>query len=278
MSDAASDALFASRTIDLDGRRLALVEAGEGSPCIFLETGLGAESSQWDAVQRGIARFTRVARYDRAGRGASARATMPRTAGDALADLHALLHTPGLRDGPCVLIGHSFGGLLVRLYAQQHARDVAALVLVEAMHEAQFERLGPLFPEAAQGDAPTLCAMRAFWRGRWRDPSNNPEHIDLVQSFEQLRAAPALPAGIPLTLLSAGGFLDAKLFPHAAGEPLQAAWLELQGELAALSRPLEHVFVQDSGHFMQRDRPQAIVAAVESLVARLRAPARNGVG
>jgi pimeloyl-ACP methyl ester carboxylesterase len=266
-----SAAALSSRRIDIGARTLAVHSGGEGSPNVVLETGLGADSGEWDAVQRGIGAFARVHRYDRAGRGASPAASTPRGALDLVEDLHALLHTPGLLDGPCVLVGHSFGGLLVRLYAQLHARDVAALVLVESMHEAQFDRLGPLFPPLTADESPTLRSMRAFWREGWRDPAHNAEHLDLPQSFAQASAAPALPAALPLTVLSAGGFLDAKLFERAAGGALQWRWLELQGRLAAASRPLEHLYVGSSGHFMQRDAPQAIVDAVERTVLRLRA-------
>jgi pimeloyl-ACP methyl ester carboxylesterase len=260
-----------SRRIDIGARALAVQSRGEGSPAVVLETGLAADSDEWDAVQRGSAAFARVHRYDRAGRGASAAASTPRGALDLVDDLHALLHTPGLRDGPCVLVGHSLGGLLVRLYAQLHPRDVAALVLVDSMHEAQFDRLGPLFPPPSPDESPTLRSMRAFWREGWRDPAHNAESLDLPRSFAQLGEAPALPAGLPLTVLSAGGFLDARLFERAAGHALQRRWLKLQGRLAAAARPLEQLYVESSGHFMQRDAPQVIVDAVARLVRRLRA-------
>lgn len=257
--------------IDIDGgRRLAIASAGEGWPTVFLETGLGAESAEWGAVQAGVARFTRVARYDRAGRGESAAAPArgARTLDELVADLHALLHTPGLREGACVLVGHSFGGLVVRRYAQRHARDVAALVLVDAMHEQQFDRLGPCFPAPGADDGPVLQGMRAFWRDGWRDPANNAEGLDFAASFAQL-GPDAL--ALPRVVLSAGGFLDAKVFARAAGRELQRHWLELQGALAAAARPVEHLYVETSGHFMQRDTPQVIVDALERLVARLRA-------
>jgi pimeloyl-ACP methyl ester carboxylesterase len=266
-----SAAALASRRIDIGARTLAVHSGGEGSPNVVLETGLGADSDEWDAVQRGIAAFARVHRYDRAGRGASPAAATPRSALDLVDDLRTLLHTPGLRDGPCVLVGHSLGGLLARLYAQRHLRDVAALVLVDAMHPAQFDRLGPLFPAPSPDESPTLRSMRSFWREGWRDPAHNAEHLDLPQSFAQLHEAPPLPDGLPLTLLSAGGFLDARLFEREAGRALQRRWLELQGRLAAAARPLEHLYVGSSGHFMQRDAPQVIVDAVARLVNRLRA-------
>lgn len=89
--------------------------SGRGVPTVVLETGLGAESDAWLPVQRDVEQFSRVCRYDRAGRGGSDPASPPRSAGDMVRDLHALLSEAGI-PGPYILVGHSFGGLLVRLY------------------------------------------------------------------------------------------------------------------------------------------------------------------
>lgn len=253
-----------------DGRRLAGIVQGEGWPTVVLETGLGADAADWAEVQQGIAGVTRVLRYDRAGRGRSdPPPRLPRSAEDLAADLRALLHTPGLREGTCVLAGHSFGGLLARLYACFHPRDVAGLVLVEAMHEDQFDVLGPAFPSPTDDEGPALKSMRAYWCGGWRDATLNEEGIDLAASLEQARAAAHL-GGLPLTVLTAGGFVGRKFFAEADGERLQALWGGLQNRLAALAEPVEHVVVEASGHFMQRDAPQAVVDAVRSMVERLR--------
>jgi len=256
-------------SIDLGGRRLAFNRQGDGAPTVVLEAGLATESGDWQPVADGVAAFTRVLWYDRAGRGASDPAPRPRSAAALVDDLHALLHMPGVRDGPVVLVGHSFGGLLVRLYAHRHRRDVAALVLVESMHEDQFATLGPAFSAASDGESPALTAMRAFWTGGWRDPSGNPEGVDLAASLDEVRAAAALDA-LPLCVLSAGSFLGRELFAPPDGERLQALWGGLQNRLAALSSDVEQVLVESSGHFMQHDAPQVVVQTVQRLVERLR--------
>ncbi len=127
-----------TRTISLGTRRLAVTTSGHGSPVIVLETGLGAESAEWGDVQRALCAHGRVCRYDRAGRGASDAAVLPRRPADLVADLHTLLHRAALTP-PYVLVGHSFGGLLARLFAQRHRAEVAGLVLVDAMHQDQFD-------------------------------------------------------------------------------------------------------------------------------------------
>jgi len=131
------EATAKTRMIDIGGRRLALTCSGSGSPSVVLETGLGAESADWAAVQRGVEGFARVCRYDRAGRGASDPAPSPRTAADLADDLRYLLWAGGV-PAPYVLVGHSLGGLLARVFAQRYAGEVAGIVLVDSMHERQF--------------------------------------------------------------------------------------------------------------------------------------------
>src|SRR4029079_17451033 len=98
-----------------------------------------------EPVQREVAQFTRVCRYDRANRGQSDSAPKPRSAQDAVNDLHAVLITAKV-PAPYVLVGHSLGGIIVRLYAHQYPGEVAGLVLVDPAHEDQFARMSPLFP------------------------------------------------------------------------------------------------------------------------------------
>jgi pimeloyl-ACP methyl ester carboxylesterase len=100
---------------------------GSGSPTIILEAGLSGDSSGWVRVQPRLAEATRVCAYDRAGYYFSDPGPMPRTADAAVDDLHRLLEIASLR-GPIVLVGHSLGGLLARLYAATYPADVAALV------------------------------------------------------------------------------------------------------------------------------------------------------
>ena len=98
------------------------------------------------AVLPGVAAFTRVCAYDRPGtaldadhRSRSDPVPMPRTAADAVADLHALIDGAGI-PGPYVLVGHSLGGIIVRLYAATYPNEIAGVVLVDASHEEQYVR------------------------------------------------------------------------------------------------------------------------------------------
>jgi pimeloyl-ACP methyl ester carboxylesterase len=260
---------LATRTIDMGGGRcLVLTECGRGSPTVVLETGLGAESEEWSAVQAMLAPRARVCRYDRAARGASDAAPQPRSALDLVEDLRALLLRADVMP-PYVLVGHSFGGLLVRLFAHCHPEHVAALVLVDAMHEDQFDVFAPTFPPPRPDEPGGLTETREFWTRGWRDWHSTQEGLDLVASCAQAREIDSL-GDLPMHVLSAGTFLTQPLIPEAVRPRLQALWDELQLRLARLSTRSTHSMVIDAGHFLQREAAHQVAAAVAGMVERVR--------
>ncbi len=122
------------KLLDVGGWRLHLNCTGEAraaQPTVILEAGLGDFSVEWSLVQPGVAKFARVCSYDRAGDGWSELGPHPRTLRQIVYELHTLLDKAGVKP-PLVLVGHSYGGWLVRLYASTYPTDVAGMVLVEA--------------------------------------------------------------------------------------------------------------------------------------------------
>ena len=122
------------RLVDVGGWRLHLNCTGEArasQPTVILEAGLGDFSVEWSLVQPGVAKFARVCSYDRAGDGWSDLGPHPRTLRQIVYELHTLLDKAGVKP-PLALVGHSYGGWLVRLYASTYPVDIAGMALVEA--------------------------------------------------------------------------------------------------------------------------------------------------
>jgi len=270
------DTIGRGRMVDIGGRRLAVVSAGSGTPTVILETGLGAESAEWAVVQKDVAAIAQVLRYDRAGRGASdpVLAPVPRTADEILDDLRALLRRAEI-EPPYVLVGHSFGGLLMRLFAHHHPGDVAGLVLVDSMHEDQFDILGPMLPPPAAGEPTELTRFRQFWQGGWRDPAATPEGIDFVKTIEQARAVRSL-GNIPVHIIIAGTFLNQSMIDDNWRSVLQGRWQELQMDFLRLSPRATNSFALKSGHFVQRDMPHAVSDSIRAIVSAARAQEGGG--
>lgn len=120
------------RLVDVGGYRLHLHVQGEAqsTPTIILEHGGVAMSSQWGWVQPALAPHTRVVAYDRPGMGWSDPAPDGLDAQTAVADLYSALQREGIQ-GPYLLVGHSMGGVMVRLFAQMYPDEVTGLVLVD---------------------------------------------------------------------------------------------------------------------------------------------------
>ena len=126
------------RLVDAGGYRLHLHCTGTGRPTVVLAAGLGDYSIDWGLVQPRVARFTRVCSYDRAGYAWSDPDPRPRSLQRAVDELQALLTNAEI-PGPYVLVGHSWGGHIARVFAAQHRDAVAGMVLVDSSHEDRLE-------------------------------------------------------------------------------------------------------------------------------------------
>jgi pimeloyl-ACP methyl ester carboxylesterase len=129
------------RMVDVGGRSLHLNVTGRGSPAVVLEAGIAASSLSWALVAGQLAVFTTVVTYDRAGFGWSDPAPHHSTALDAARDLALLLDKAGIK-GPFLLVGHSFGGLIVRVFEQEFKGRVAGLVLVDPVSRSEWRDTG----------------------------------------------------------------------------------------------------------------------------------------
>jgi pimeloyl-ACP methyl ester carboxylesterase len=230
------------------GRRVVRrVEAGAGEPAVVLEAGMNNGAASWQRVIPLLSPHVRVAAYDRAGVGGSAPAPGLVTIDRQIGDLTSVI--TGLAAGPCVLAGHSWGGVLVQLLAFRRPDLVSGLVLVDPGHE-EMERLLPLpirwgvrimltvFPDELHDDAPvTLAAVR------------------------ELRAAATPFPDVPVVVLSA-----ARGFPGR----FRAGWTRLQAGLAAAAPGGRHVVVDGAGHNIPRDRPDVVAEAILAVAAQVR--------
>lgn len=128
--------------IDVGGYKLHLYSIGKGGPAVIIDSGLGGLSSDWGLVQTEIAKFTQVVTYDRAGLAWSESSPYPRTSKQIIQELHTLLKNAKIPK-PYILVGHSFGGNNIQLYAATYPDEVLGLVLVDSCHVDQVKKLPP---------------------------------------------------------------------------------------------------------------------------------------
>jgi pimeloyl-ACP methyl ester carboxylesterase len=124
------------------GSNLYLLEQGDGGPTVVFESGIGATNLNWRSVQRTVSKFTATASYDRAGLGFSSPCRSARTPANIVSELHEMLRQANIKP-PFILVGHSFGGLVVRRYALRYPEEVAGVVLVDPMRCEEWPPLDP---------------------------------------------------------------------------------------------------------------------------------------
>ena len=131
------------RWIDIGaGQRIYLLEKGSGEATVLFEAGIAATNPNWFHIQETVSRFAATASYDRSGLGWSSPSRTARTPGNLAAELHELLQGAGLKP-PFILVGHSFGGLVMRQFALMYPDEVVSVVLVDPMRPEEWPPLDP---------------------------------------------------------------------------------------------------------------------------------------
>ncbi|RXJ04400.1 alpha/beta hydrolase [Anaerobacillus alkaliphilus] len=217
---------------------------GSGNQMVVLESGYGDDSSAWDLIVSEVSEFAEVLVYDRAGLGKSERSTSPRTSREMVKELHILLHTLELKP-PYIFVGHSFGGVNVRLYATEYPEDVAGLVLVDTTPEDYRERFLPTMPKEFQDAYNQQFVLEG-------------NYSEFMESLQQVKYSKQT-LSVPLVVLAAGKKT------HYSSES-QALWNDMQREMLGISSKAEFVLAEKSAHYIQNDEPDLVVQAIKMLV------------
>ena len=274
--------------VDVGGYRLHINCTGTGSPTVVIDAGWGDWSASWSSwVQPEVAKTTRVCTYDRAGMGYSEAGPLPRTAEQFAKELHTLLQRADI-PGPYVLVGHSLGGLPVRVFAHAYATDVAGVVLIESMNPRQAKpsatNLAPSATSQARGfSILTLPAriglLRVFAGPLGLKSGLSPEVQQAYTAFSVTpRALQTIldeGTGMPESFIQAGAvktFGDVPLIVLSRGLDPDQDWQAMQTELLQLSSHSQQLIADKSGHNIQLDQPDAAAKAIVKMVAQLRQP------
>ena len=295
------------RLVDVGGHRLNLYCIGHGSPTVILDGGLGNTITTWRYVQRPISRTTRVCSYDRAGYGFSDVGPMPRTAAILAAELDALLRNAHIR-APFVVVGGSLASLHVRLFTDQHLNEVKGMVLVDPSFEHQVARFGAATPAAIASAEQQRATLRSCIEALRSGPLTvgsqlysdciggpNPDLPDDVNnaiiaregvgrfemtlseieefegvSGDQVDASRRTYGDMPLIILTA----DVEANADADALTRTQIWRAMHDQWAQLSSRGVNRIIPNSNHNIQVSQPEAVIAAVNEVVAAARAARR----
>lgn len=280
------------RRFDVGGFKMHIDCEGQGSPTVILESGLGDTYVSWRKVQPQIAKFARVCSYDRAGLGFSDPSPRARTSPVMAEELHALLRAADIAP-PYVLVGHSMGGFNVRLFASLYRNEVAGMVLLDASHPDQENRLPPELRnmqgswlrevEFMEYTMPLgvprlldLCDTDPVPRTAECNFHNERENVAEMKGFSEgakETAATGTLGDLPLAVLSHDPDKPYAELPADLAKPTNDAWEKMQEELAHLSTRGSQAIAKGSSHYIQIDRPDVVIDAVHAVVNQVRTPA-----
>lgn len=265
---------FAS--VDVGGRSLRYMCAGEGSPTVLIEPGGGVSLETvfslerpigWANVFPAVKKATRICVYDRAGLGRSDKAPVPRTSADVTADLHKLLEQAAIAP-PYVIAGQSFGGMNARMFAATYPSAVVGIVLVDSSHPDEYPEVAKVLPPASPGESPFLKG----WR-EGPDLSKTREWVDLKTNADLVRASRGF-GDTPLIVLTASPSWNDPSAPDDVEPLIDAVHQRVQAQLLSLSTNSKQVIATKAGHNIQAEEPQLVINAILDVVAQARAKLR----
>ncbi|TMU88362.1 alpha/beta hydrolase [Bacillus sp. BHET2] len=209
-----------------------------------MDAGYGDYSKAWNEVAPEIAKFAEVVLYDRAGLGRSDKSSNPRTSEQMVIELKELLTNLNIAP-PYILVGHSFGGVNMRLFATEYSNEVSGLVLVDSTHENYRERFLPTMS----------LEFQAAYRKQFVYEGN---YYEFMESLKQVKKN-SKKLNVPLIVISAG-----KKAHYSAQS--QKLWNEMQKELLNISINSKFILDNKSTHYIQKDEPSIVIDAVKQLV------------
>ena len=290
------------KLVNVDGHLMHINCKGSGSPVVVIDAGNGSFSVEWTPIQEQLGQTTRVCTYDRSGYGWSEPGPEPRDGAQVVSELHGLLQA-AREPGPYLLVGHSLGGVHVRLYAARYPDEVAGLVLIDTANPLE---ISPEFSVQIQSSIGFYRVMNLLTRsGLLRilgprggdnsmpqtarklpvkyqeaylnlllDPRQYTSAIsemqNLPRTFEQTSRMQLgqWPLGdLPLIVLTAGQTSAPGSTPfNEQYVPVSNRHIEFQSELARLSSRGEQRVIARSGHSVHLDAPEEVILAIRDLV------------
>lgn len=284
--------------VDVNGRHIHVVSRGTG-PTVVLESGIASTSLAWALTEPLLAKEARVITYDRAGLGWSDCPRTPRTLANLVDELHSVLELSGASK-PYILVGHSFGGLIVRSYAVRFAGECAGVVLVDAvdtrdwspLSDTQRMRLARGVNLSRRGAllarfGVVRLALKLLASGRRRLPkliarwSSGKGTSVTERLVGEVRKLPS-----ELWPMVQMHWSDEKCFrtmaeylemlPANAAAAQEHGWptgipiiaLTVAGSIPGFPTGVAHRFAEKSGHWIQLDEPELVLCAVRELLCR----------
>jgi len=286
----AKETFYKGKLVDIGTHRLHINCAGEGSPTVIFDSGIGGLSLEWSKIQKNLIKNNlKVCSYDRAGYGWSDSGPQPRTTARITKELKTLLIQANIT-GPYLLVGHSFGGFNIRYFASEYPQLIAGLILIDSSHPQQFNtdefktpkliKMKPIknassfhfniirpiisnnFPNENKRVARILMSTKKSLRTLVNELENM--EISAIQLAERSNHTPY---EFPVMIITRG----MRVWPNdRLGNRKEQQWTKLQYDLENISNNSAHFFARRSGHTIHLDEPKFVTDKILSTIEKYR--------
>lgn len=251
--------------IQVNGNKIHFEKKGAGSPCIIFVSGYGDPLNSFDSVFDKVSKLTTAIRYSRSGIGKSGYSKKAKDFDQIVDELEAFINVLFIQE-PIILIGHSYGGLIIRAYAKRHPKKVCGLLFDDSTFEDYFVRLSPYEKNAemierkeheewlkTDSSKATNDEFNSLWKV-WHSPDN------WIKWFEPM-------PNIPIFILTS---------MKITGESLRNSETVMNERYSAHSRWTKgssislHLGITTAGHFIHKDEPEIFVNTIDMLIDKTR--------
>jgi len=252
------------RYTNIEEKQIHLLELGEGRPAVVFVAGFGTDLTTFSVVQKGVSEFTQTLSYDRAGLGRSELIDTDRNLANITKELHTLLQQENIA-APYILVGHSYGGHMVRYFAHVYPEETAGLILVDPTPEWQDQEIKKHLSDREKFQ---FDSLRKQWKaGNELWTPGQQRESDHFQASQEIMQQLKMPDNIPVTVLTATnmppsqfaflrGATDAKVYLHKQ-------WLQDAPQI-------RHIITNKSGHYVHVDEPELVIREIRAMVEVLK--------
>lgn len=283
------------KLVDVGGYKLHINGKGTGDKTLVIETGTGSWSLQWMELQEELAKHFKVVTYDRAGYGWSDPSPYARTGKNIAEELKLGLEKGGF-EGPYILLGHSYGGLIVKTFAKQFPEDVEALILADAATAYQFDKLPSMVGMVLEGSKQQFKQAGTMARSGMLSANQMPVDSTLNEahwsSYQQTLAEASFydamlnemdllpmtfqaseldePINMPLLVITAENSFGAfDKIPSMPIEESNKVWMELQKSLLSTSTNSTQKIITGATHDLTLTAQQELVTIILAFIKDL---------
>lgn len=247
-----------SRFVDVNGKAQHILDLGSGGPVVVFVAGFGDDLKSYDRIQRAVSGITRTISYDRAGLGESALTVRNRSLDTLVFELNEILSQERIRE-PYILVGHSYGGHIVRYFAHSYPKKVGGMVLIDPSVEYLDDEIRRLKTpkEVKRYDSLYTHGRDPSW------PEGVKREADYFRASEKLVKGIEFPGNVPITVITA---MNKPESSHSFLKGVNKMIVDLHKQWTVDAPHIRHVLAQKSGHYIHITEPDLVISEIAAIV------------